>query len=85
MIAVVVLIVAFQRMRTAFWFLLPVATCLVISTIYCRYHYAIDVIAGIILAALTVPLGDRLYDRSVLARRTRLDLDLGPPGRSYIR
>ncbi len=68
MIAVVVLIVAFQRLRPAFWFFLPVATCLVISTIYCRYHYAIDVIAGIILASLVVPLGDRLYDR-LLARR----------------
>ncbi len=63
MIAVVVLIVAFQRLRPAFWFLLPVATGLVISTIYCRYHYAIDVIAGIALAAVTVPIGDRLYDR----------------------
>lgn len=63
MIAVVVLIVAFQRLRPAFWFLLPVATGLVISTIYCRYHYAIDLIAGIVLAALVVPLGDRLYDR----------------------
>jgi membrane-associated phospholipid phosphatase len=62
MIAVVTLIVAFQRLRRAFWFFLPVATCLVISTIYCRYHYAIDVIAGIVLAALVVPLGDRLYD-----------------------
>ncbi len=68
MIAVVVLIVAFQRLRRAFWFLLPVATGLVISTIYCRYHYAIDVIAGIILAALVVPLADRLYDRIVKPR-----------------
>ena len=65
MIACVVLIVSFQRMRRAFWFFLPVASCLVISTIYCRYHYAIDVIAGIVLAALVVPLGDRLYDRLI--------------------
>jgi membrane-associated phospholipid phosphatase len=63
MIAVVTLLVARKRLRTAFWFLLPVATSLVISTIYCRYHYAIDVIAGIALAAIVVPLGDRLYDR----------------------
>jgi membrane-associated phospholipid phosphatase len=70
MIAVVTLIVAFRRLRPAFWFLLPVATGLVISTIYCRYHYAIDVIAGIILAALVVPLGDRLYDRLIKSRVT---------------
>jgi membrane-associated phospholipid phosphatase len=63
MIAMVVLIVAWKRLRRAFWFLLPFATALIISTVYCRYHYAIDVIAGIVLAAVTVPLSDRLYDR----------------------
>jgi membrane-associated phospholipid phosphatase len=69
MIAMVVLIVAWKRLRTAFWFLLPLATGLIISTIYCRYHYAIDVIAGIVLAAVTVPLSDRLYDRWTAAQR----------------
>ncbi|MGH9315818.1 MAG: phosphatase PAP2 family protein, partial [Thermoanaerobaculia bacterium] len=39
MIAVAVLLVAFRRARDVFWFLLPVAVCLVISTVYCRYHY----------------------------------------------
>jgi membrane-associated phospholipid phosphatase len=80
MIAMVVLIVAWKRLRRAFWFLLPFATGLIISTIYCRYHYAIDVIAGIVLAAITVPLSDRLYDwwnaRWKAATQT---------GRSYIR
>jgi membrane-associated phospholipid phosphatase len=63
MIAVATLLVAWKRFRRAFWFFLPVAVSLVISTVYCRYHYAIDVIAGIVLAAIVVPLGDRLYDR----------------------
>lgn len=63
MIATVVLIVSWQRLRRAFWFLLPFATGLILSTVYCRYHYAIDVIAGIVFAAITVPLSDRLYDR----------------------
>lgn len=62
MIAVAVLLVAWKRAREVFWYLLPVATGLVISTVYCRYHYAVDVIAGTILAFLTVPLGDKLYD-----------------------
>ncbi len=69
MIAVVVMITAFQRARDAFWWLLPVAVCLVISTVYCRYHYVVDVIAGTILAVITVPVGDGIYDR--LARRER--------------
>ncbi len=71
MIAVVVMIVAFQRARDGFWWLLPVAVCLVISTVYCRYHYVVDVIAGAVLAVLTVPLGDRLYDRLTAPRRSR--------------
>ena len=63
MIAVIVLIVAWQRARDAFWWFLPVSVCLVISTVYCRFHYVVDVIAGTLLAVVTVPLGDRLYDR----------------------
>jgi membrane-associated phospholipid phosphatase len=69
MIAVVVTIVAFQRARDAFWWLLPVAASLVISTVYCRYHYVVDLIAGAILAVITVPLGDRIYDRWTGAER----------------
>jgi len=80
MISMVVLLVSWKRFRRAFWFLLPFATGLIISTIYCRYHYAIDVIAGITFAAITVPLSDRLYDwwnaRWKAATQT---------GRSYIR
>jgi membrane-associated phospholipid phosphatase len=61
MITVSVLIVAWRRLRWLFWVLLPVATLLVASTVYCRYHYVVDVLAGIALAFATVPLGDRLY------------------------
>ena len=63
MIAVVVLIVAWRRARKLFWILLPIALMLILSTMYCRYHYLVDVIAGVVLAFVTVPLGDRLYDR----------------------
>ena len=62
MISVAVLLVAWKRARDVFWYLLPVATGLIIATVYCRYHYVVDVIAGTALAFLTVPLGDRLYD-----------------------
>jgi len=63
MIAVTVLLVAFRRARDVFWALLPISTCLILSTVYCRYHYGIDVIAGMILAVATVPLGDAIYER----------------------
>jgi len=62
MITVAVLIVAWKRARKLFWWLLPVGTLLVFSTMYCRYHYLVDVIAGLLLAFATVPLGDRLYE-----------------------
>ena len=72
MIAVTVLMVSFRRARRFFWWVLPVALCLIASTVYCRYHYAIDVIAGTVLALAAVPLGDAIYDavteRGVLSR-----------------
>jgi membrane-associated phospholipid phosphatase len=69
MIAVAVLLVAFRRARDVFWFLLPVAVCLLVSTVYCRYHYVVDVLAGLVLAFGAVPLGDWIYDRSVNRRQ----------------
>jgi len=63
MVAVLFLIVAYQRARDAFWWLLPVAIGLIVSTVYCRFHYVVDLIAGTVLAVIAVPLGDRLYDR----------------------
>jgi membrane-associated phospholipid phosphatase len=63
MVAVLVLIVAYQRARDAFWWLLPVAIGLIVSTVYCRFHYVVDVLAGAVLAILAVPLGDWIYDR----------------------
>jgi membrane-associated phospholipid phosphatase len=63
MIATAVLVVAWRRFRKLFWLLLPVAFLLILSTMYCRYHYLVDVLAGVVLAFVTVPLGDRLYDR----------------------
>jgi membrane-associated phospholipid phosphatase len=68
MIAVAVLIVAYRRARRLFWILLPVAAGLIVSTVYCRYHYVVDVLAGALLAAVSVPWGERLYDRSARNR-----------------
>jgi membrane-associated phospholipid phosphatase len=72
MIAVTVLLVSFRRARDFFWWALPVAICLVISTVYCRYHYVVDVIAGAVLAFAAVPLGDWIYDRAVESRESRV-------------
>jgi membrane-associated phospholipid phosphatase len=62
MITAVCLMAAYGFNRRIFWSLLPVGIMLAISTVYCRLHYVIDVIAGIALAFVTMPLGYRLYD-----------------------
>jgi len=67
-----VLIVAWRRARKLFWVLLPIALLLVISTMYCRYHHVVDVIAGIVLAFATVPLGDRLYEKLIRSSRSEV-------------
>lgn len=63
MVAVIVMIVAYQRARDTFWWFLPVAIGLIVSTVYCRFHYVVDLMAGALLAAIVVPLGDAIYDR----------------------
>jgi len=34
---------------------------LCLSTVYCRYHYVVDVFAGVLTALVLVPLGNKLY------------------------
>jgi len=68
MISVAVLIVAWKRARDVFWILLPIATGLIISTVFCRFHYVVDLIAGAALAFVSVPIGDWIYDR-IMRRR----------------
>ena len=34
-----------------------------LATVYCRYHYVVDVIAGALAAAVLIPLGNGLYGR----------------------
>jgi membrane-associated phospholipid phosphatase len=57
---------------------LVVAILLCISTVYCRYHYIIDVIAGILTTLLLVPLGHWLYFRFSDPNRLKLSDSLAP-------
>lgn len=52
-IALITLIFAHRYVRTFFYFALPIMIALLISTIYGRYHYVGDVLAGLILGALS--------------------------------
>ena len=40
---------------------LAVAVLLCFSTVYCRYHYLLDVVAGLVAAAVLIPMGNWLY------------------------
>ena len=66
-VAVSLYLLAFDRMyyRRRFWRLLVPCVALWISTIYLRYHYAVDVIAGFAIAAIGLRVA-ALYGRSSL-------------------
>jgi membrane-associated phospholipid phosphatase len=49
-----------KREKKLFAGLIPVVAGLIISTVYLRYHYVIDVIAGIALTGLTIALAPGL-------------------------
>jgi membrane-associated phospholipid phosphatase len=52
---------SFWYLRSIRWPHLVVVVLLCMATIYCRYHYAVDVIAGGLTAAVLIPIGNRLY------------------------
>jgi membrane-associated phospholipid phosphatase len=61
-ISFVVWLYAFRNSRKLFWILSPLVLSLFVSTIYLRYHYLIDVVAGLVLAPLCFFLANWLFD-----------------------
>lgn len=82
--AVLVLLTLWKWRRRIFWFVLPLAGSLIFATVYLRYHYVIDLVAGAMLAAAAMRTAifveDRLAraDQGVSATRLR-------PGRQEAR
>jgi membrane-associated phospholipid phosphatase len=60
-IALTVLYLAFKFEKRLFCIYSPFVIALVFSTVYCRYHYVVDVIAGVFLTLLTIVLGEIYY------------------------
>lgn len=60
-IALTVLYLAFRFERRLFFMLGPVVAALVFSTVYCRYHYVIDLLGGLGLTLLTIIIGEVFY------------------------
>ena len=55
------------------WIHLVVVILLCASTVYCRYHYVVDVFAGALTAAILIPLGEWLYRKALGGPRSPAD------------
>ena len=53
-VAMISLFSAWKYIRPMFWIILPIVIFIPISCAYLRYHYVVDVLAGILLAALVM-------------------------------
>jgi membrane-associated phospholipid phosphatase len=62
-VALTVLYLAYRFQKRLFWVFSPFVIALLISTVYLRYHYVADVIAGILLFVLSVLVGEKYYTR----------------------
>jgi membrane-associated phospholipid phosphatase len=62
-ISFVVWLYAYRNSRRLFWILSPFILSLWVSTVYLRYHYLVDVLAGLILAPLSYGLANFLFAR----------------------
>jgi membrane-associated phospholipid phosphatase len=60
-IALTVLYLAFRYEKRLFRYYAPVVCALIFSTVYLRYHYVVDVIAGVFLAIVTIVIGETYY------------------------
>ena len=60
-LTLLVLIYARRMNRRIFWCLLPLGIGIIVSTVYLRYHYVVDVVAGAIFAIVIVMIAKPLY------------------------
>ena len=60
--AIIFLIIIRKRFKNYCFIILPLVTVLILSTIYLKAHYAIDIIAGIITGILFYLLSNKIYN-----------------------
>lgn len=75
-IILVTLFFSLKRGKKTFLLFLIPAAGMIFSTVYCRYHYVIDVLAGIALASFCIYLGPKIH----AALQHRLDEPDESPG-----
>jgi len=62
-VAVVCMVMVLRKIRILGLILIPFVANLIAATVYCRYHYAVDAVAGIIYGVVMILLCDFLYRR----------------------
>ncbi|MBI3182268.1 MAG: phosphatase PAP2 family protein [Myxococcales bacterium] len=70
-VALLVLTYAFRHARRLFVLLLPLGTGLVLATVVCRFHYAVDLLAAIPLVAACLSVAAMMRPRLEQARLAR--------------
>jgi membrane-associated phospholipid phosphatase len=59
-LTIIVMVLGFRYRTKARWLLLGLGSLLIVATVYLRYHYVVDLIAGALLAWFTLWTGDKL-------------------------
>ncbi len=60
-ILITTMILAYKNNKTLFYIYIPIGILILISVIYCRYHYFTDVIAGVLCALVSYWAAYRIY------------------------
>jgi len=60
-VILVTLFYSLKKSKKTFFLFLILTLGLIFSTVYCRYHYVIDVLAGIVLTCLCLYLGPKVH------------------------
>jgi len=63
---------SFRYLRPIRWYHLGAVVLLCLATVYCRYHYGVDVLAGALTAAVLIPLGNWLYFKGFPASQAQV-------------
>ena len=61
--SMVAILASWRYRKRLFWICLPFFACMCVATVYGRYHYVADVLAGLAVGAIGFSLGTRLMQR----------------------
>lgn len=62
-VAICTLYFSFRYLPRIRWLHMGAVVAMSLATVYCRYHYAVDVAAGALTAAVLIPVGELLYGK----------------------